>query len=94
MRPAYEALALDIKAMGVEVVFGLMSDDTALFATTLDAVGVPFQGARHENTGCCMAEVYAAASDKLGIAFWAADLGRSLGRQCGVDGITSFRHNS
>ena len=68
MRPAYEALALDIKAMGVEVVFGLMSDDTALFVTTLDAVGVRFHGARHENTACCMAEGYAAASGKLGIA--------------------------
>ncbi len=66
--PAYEALALDIKAMGIEVVFGLMSDDTALFVTTLDSVGVKFHGARHENTAVCMAEGYAAASGKLGIA--------------------------
>ena len=66
--PAYEALALDIKAMGIEVVFGLMSDDTALFVTTLDAVGVKFHGARHENTAICMAEGYAAASGRLGVA--------------------------
>jgi hypothetical protein len=37
--PVYEVLAHDIKAMGVEAVFGLMSDDTALFATSLDTAG-------------------------------------------------------
>jgi hypothetical protein len=35
--PVYEVLAHDIKAMDVEAVFGLMSDDTALLAT--EAVG-------------------------------------------------------
>ena len=33
--PAYEALAHDIKRSGIESVFGLMSNDTALFVTTL-----------------------------------------------------------
>ena len=66
--PAYEALALDIKARGIEVVFGLMSDDTAHLVTMLDAVGVRFHGARHENTAVGMAEGYASASGKLGIA--------------------------
>lgn len=66
--PVYEALALDIKAMGIEVVFGLMSDDTALFVTMLDSAGVRFHGARHENTAVGMAEGYSAASGKLGIA--------------------------
>jgi len=66
--PAYQALALDIKAMGIEVVFGLMSDDTAQFVTTLDSIGVKFHGARHENTAVGMAEGFAAASGKLGIA--------------------------
>jgi acetolactate synthase I/II/III large subunit len=66
--PVYEVLALDIKAMGVEVVFGLMSDDTAHFVTMLDSVGVRFHGARHENSAVGMAEGYAAASGKLGIA--------------------------
>ncbi|GIT54138.1 MAG: hypothetical protein Ct9H300mP16_12980 [Pseudomonadota bacterium] len=42
--PAYEALAQDIKNLGVEVVFGLMSDDTALFVTALDMVGFLFTG--------------------------------------------------
>ena len=66
--PAYEALAQDIKNLGVEVVFGLMSDDTALFVTALDMVGISFHGARHENTAITMAEGYAAASGSLGIA--------------------------
>ena len=66
--PAYEALAADIKAQGIDTVFGLMSDDTALFVTTLDAMGVRFYGARHENSAVCMAEGYAAATGKLGIA--------------------------
>ena len=66
--PTYEALAADIKRMGVESVFGLMSDDTALFVTTLDSMGVRFYGARHENNAICMAEGYAAATGKLGIA--------------------------
>ena len=37
--PVYEVLAADIKSLGVEAVFGLMSDDTALFVTALDMAG-------------------------------------------------------
>ena len=66
--PAYDALARDIKSRGIGTVFGLMSDDTALFVTALDAVGVRFYGARHENTAVAMAEGYAAATGELGIA--------------------------
>lgn len=66
--PAYEVLAHDIKALGLDAVFGLMSDDTALLVTTLDSMGVRFYGARHENNAICMAEGYAAATGKLGIA--------------------------
>jgi len=66
--PAYEALAHDIKNLGTEVTFGLMSDDTALLVSTLDSIGVKFHGARHENNACAMAEGYAAATGRLGIA--------------------------
>lgn len=66
--PVFEILAADIKAMGVEAVFGLMSDDTALFATALDTAGVHFYGARHENNAIAMAEGYAYATGKLGVA--------------------------
>lgn len=54
--------------MGVEVVFGLMSEETAVFITMLDAVGVRYHGARHENTAIGMAEGYASSSGRLGIA--------------------------
>lgn len=66
--PVYEALAADIKGMGVEAVFGLMSDDTALFCTALDSRGVRFYGARHENNAVAMAEGYAASTGRLRIA--------------------------
>jgi acetolactate synthase I/II/III large subunit len=66
--PVYEVLAQDIKAMGVEAVFGLMSDDTALFATSLDTAGVRFFGARHENAAIAMADGYAYATGRLGVA--------------------------
>lgn len=66
--PVYEALARDIKSHGIESVFGLMSDDTALLVSTLDAIGVKFHSARHENNAVAMAEGYACASGKLGVA--------------------------
>jgi acetolactate synthase I/II/III large subunit len=66
--PVFQVLADDIKAMGVECVFGLMSDDTALFATALDTAGVRFYGTRHENAAIAMADGYAYATGKLTIA--------------------------
>ena len=66
--PVYEVLAHDIKAMGVEAVFGLMSDDTALFGTALDTAGVRFYGTRHENAAIAMADGYAYATGRLGVA--------------------------
>ena len=72
--PVYEVLAHDIKAMGVEAVFGLMSDDTALLATSLDAAGVRFYGARHENAAIAMVDGYAYATGRLGVAV----IGRGL----------------
>jgi thiamine pyrophosphate-dependent acetolactate synthase large subunit-like protein len=66
--PVYQVLAEDIKAMGVEAAFGLMSDDTALFATALDTMGVRFYGARHENSAIAMADGYAYAAGRLGVA--------------------------
>ncbi len=66
--PVYEALALDIKARGCEVAFGLISDDTAMLVTALDAAGVRFCSARHETNAIAMAEGYAAATGRLGIA--------------------------
>jgi thiamine pyrophosphate-dependent acetolactate synthase large subunit-like protein len=55
--PVHQVLAEDIKALGIDAVFGLMSDDTAVFVTSLDAIGVRFCGARHENQAVAMAKV-------------------------------------
>src|SRR5260370_35014515 len=66
--PTYQILVEDIKALGVEQVFGLMSDDTAVFATALDSSGVRFYGARHENNAIAMAEGYAYATGGLAVA--------------------------
>lgn len=66
--PVYEALAEDLKAMGVQTVFGLMSDDTAHFGVTLDAIGIKFLGARHENIALTMADSHAAATGRLTVA--------------------------
>jgi thiamine pyrophosphate-dependent acetolactate synthase large subunit-like protein len=66
--PVFQALAEDVHALGVRVVFGLMSDDTAVFAVTLDGLGVRFVGARHENNAIAMAEGYAYATGELGVA--------------------------
>jgi acetolactate synthase-1/2/3 large subunit len=66
--PTYQVLVDDIKALGVEQVFGLMSDDTAVFATALDSAGVRFYGARHENNAVAMAEGFSFATGGLGVA--------------------------
>lgn len=82
--PAYEALAVDLKAIGTQRVFGLMSDDTAQLLTTADAMGVRFCAARHETNSIAMAVGYAAATGHLGIAV----LGRGPAAANSVHGAT------
>jgi thiamine pyrophosphate-dependent acetolactate synthase large subunit-like protein len=65
LRPVYEVLASDIHRLGVRQVFGLMSDDTALLVTTLDALGVRFRGARHETNALAMADGFASATREV-----------------------------
>src|SRR4026208_537026 len=66
--PVFQILAEDIHALRIRTVFGLMSDDTAVFAVTLDGLGVKFVGARHENNAIAMAEGYAYSTGELGVA--------------------------
>ncbi|NBY29227.1 MAG: hypothetical protein EBQ71_21465 [Betaproteobacteria bacterium] len=66
--PVYEVLAEDLKALGVDTVFGLMSDCICQIFSTLDAMGVRMIGARHETNAVMMAMGYAAATGKLGVA--------------------------
>lgn len=82
--PAYEALATDIRNLGAECVFGLISDDTAQLVAMIDAVGVKFYNARHENNAVAMAEGYAAATGRLGIVI----LGRGPATANGIHGAT------
>src|SRR5436853_6630551 len=66
--PVFQVLAEDIHALGIRTVFGLMSDDTAVLAVTLDGLGVKFVGARHENNAIAMAEGYAYSTGELCVA--------------------------
>jgi thiamine pyrophosphate-dependent acetolactate synthase large subunit-like protein len=66
--PVYQVIAEDLKTLGVDSVFGLMSDDICQLVATLDAIGVRFIGARHETQAVMMASGYAAASGRLGVA--------------------------
>ncbi len=84
MVAVYDALAADIKALGTEATFGLMSDDTALLVTALDSKGVKFHGTRHENNAISAAEGYAAATGRLGIAI----LGRGPAAANSIHGAT------
>ncbi len=64
----YEAIAAQIRALGVEAAFGLMSDDTLDLITACEALGIRFYGSRHETSAVVMAEGYASAAKKLGVA--------------------------
>lgn len=66
--PVFELLAEDIRALGVDVAFGLMSDDTATFINAFGPAGIKFLACRHENSAVSMAEGYAAATGRLGVA--------------------------
>jgi acetolactate synthase-1/2/3 large subunit len=87
--PLYEALALDLKNLGVECVFCLMSDDTAQLLASLDSAGVRVLTARHENNACAMAAGYAAATGRVGITV----LGRGPSASNAIHGMT-FAHRT
>ncbi|MBM3622372.1 MAG: thiamine pyrophosphate-binding protein [Alphaproteobacteria bacterium] len=82
--PTYQMLVDDIKSLGVEQVFGLMSDDTAVFVTALDSAGIRFYGARHENNAVAMAEGFSYATGGLGVAI----IGRGPATANGLHAIT------
>lgn len=83
--PVYQILAEDLKGLGVDSVFGLMSDDICQLVATLDAIGVRFIGARQETNAIMAAAGYAAASGKLGVAL----IGRGPAMANGVHGSVS-----
>lgn len=83
--PVYQALAEDLRAMGVEQCFGLMSDDTIGLVVALDALGVRFNAIRHESNSVLAAEGYAAATGRLGVAV----IGRGPAAANGMHGIVA-----
>lgn len=85
--PTYEALALQLKRLNVECVFGLMSDETAMLIASIDAAGVRFISARHENNAVAMAEGYATSSGRLGVAL----VGRGPATANGLHGTVYAR---
>ncbi len=82
--PVYEALAHDLRSLDTPI-FGLMSDDTMLLASTLDAMGVAFHAARHENSAIAMADGWASATGELGLAL----IGRGPATANGLHGTVS-----
>ena len=81
--PVYEMAANALKSRGITTAFGLVSDDTVCFCASLDAMGVRFVGARHENQAVSMADGYAAATNGLGVAV----IGRGPALANGFNGI-------
>ncbi|HEY4039802.1 MAG TPA: thiamine pyrophosphate-binding protein, partial [Burkholderiaceae bacterium] len=79
----YQILAEDIKALGIDAVFGLISDDICQLVATLDGLGVRFYGVRHETNAIMMAEGYASTTGRLGIAM----IGRGPAMANGMHGL-------
>ena len=85
--PTHEALALQLQRLNIACVFGLMSDETAALIAHIDAAGVRFISARHENSAVAMAEGYACATGKLGVAL----IGRGPATANGLHGTVYAR---
>ena len=85
--PTYEALALQLKQLGIECIFGLMSDETAMLIACIDSVGIRFISTRHENNAVAMAEGYACSSGRLGVAL----IGRGPATANGLHGTVYVR---
>ena len=66
--PGYRVLADAFKAEGTEVVFGLMGDANAHWTIAMKDIGATVIHARHEHSACGMADGYARATGKVGVA--------------------------
>lgn len=66
--PGYRALAEAFKAEGTEVVFGLMGDANAHWTIAMRDIGATVIHARHEHSACGMADGYARATGRVGVA--------------------------
>jgi thiamine pyrophosphate-dependent acetolactate synthase large subunit-like protein len=64
----YEQIARTLVAAGVECLFGYMGDDTAPVIVAAEDGGVRYYATRHENQAVAMADGYARASGRVGVA--------------------------
>src|ERR1700749_3713793 len=61
------AIADELVALGTDVVFGLVGEDTVAFVTAAGQAGIRYCGARHENIAVNMADGYSWRSGELGV---------------------------
>lgn len=64
----YEAVAQSLVESGVECIFGIIGDDTAPVIVAALARGIAYHSARHENQAIAMADGFARATGKIGVA--------------------------
>jgi len=63
-----QAVAGALVDLGADRVFGVIGSGNYVVTTTLDARGARFVAARHESAAVCMADGYARASGRVGVA--------------------------
>jgi len=63
-----QAVAGALVDLGADRVFGVIGSGNFVVTTTLDARGARFVAARHETAAVCMADGYARASGRVGVA--------------------------
>jgi acetolactate synthase-1/2/3 large subunit len=61
-------IARELLRHGVEAVFTLMSEDTARLIVEIDHLGIRLYGTRHDSTAAGMADGYARATGRVGVA--------------------------
>jgi thiamine pyrophosphate-dependent acetolactate synthase large subunit-like protein len=63
-----QAVAGTLADLGADRVFGVIGSGNYVVTTTLDARGARFVAARHESAAVCMADGYARATGRVGVA--------------------------
>ncbi|SAL04767.1 sulfoacetaldehyde acetyltransferase [Caballeronia calidae] len=66
--PAYELVADQLVKAGVECIFGVLGEDIASVVNAAVARGIVYYPARHENHAVSMADGYARATGRIGVA--------------------------
>lgn len=64
----YEAFAIELRKAGVEKAFGLMGEEIANFIALLEEHSITYYSGRHEQGSVGMADGYARATGRLGVA--------------------------